>query len=124
MIHAIDAASVLRFTERRYFILHIHIVSFLILIGFIWSPGLLCATDLGTVDALSVSPQTLTQVKSRLQSSGYSEDDINKVVQTLEEAAQLGIPPHSLLGRVQEGVAKRVPAARLPAALHPDIEYL
>lgn len=115
MSHPHNTAAVTRFT---------HVIGILIVFVFMCTPGLLTAADESGADALDVSVETLTQLKSRLHKSGYSNDEIGSVVQTLANAEQKGIPARILLGRVQEGVAKDIAADRLIFALRSDIKNL
>src|SRR6056297_691175 len=96
---------------------------------FFWSsPLLLSAEEAGGAAAsstsFSASSGATSKVESILREHRYSELDMQGVLKVFREAEKGGLPGEMLVPRVQEGVAKAVPASRLQAALKRDIDYL
>jgi len=74
--------------------------------------------------SFSVSSRASSKVEGILREHGYSESDMQGVLKVFRGAEKGGLPGDMLVPRVQEGVAKGVPAPRLQAALKKDIDYL
>ncbi|MFO7731252.1 MAG: hypothetical protein R6V86_10870 [Spirochaetia bacterium] len=96
---------------------------------FFWSsPLLLTAEEEGVASSSSVASGTasgaILKVEGILEEYGYSESDIQGVLKVFLGAENKGVPGAMLVPRVQEGVAKGVPALRLQGALKRDIDYL
>ena len=96
---------------------------------FFWSsPLLFSAEEAGGAAAsstsFSASSGAISKVEGILREHGYSELDMQGVLKVFREAEKGGLPGEMLVPRVQEGVAKAVPASRLQAALKRDIDYL
>lgn len=95
---------------------------------FFWSsPLLLRAQEQGGAEAsstYSASSGANSKVEGILREHGYSERDVQGVLEVFLGAKKEGISGDMLVPRVQEGVAKTVPAPRLQAALKRDIDYL
>lgn len=70
---------------------------------------------------LPLNAQSLESVLSR---SRYSPEVRGEVGRLFQEAGQRGIPVEMLLPRLEEGIAKKVPAARLLAVLEREQELL
>ncbi|MCF7914329.1 MAG: hypothetical protein K9L66_04095 [Spirochaetaceae bacterium] len=92
----------------------------MVLLLFFWSSPLLLIAEEGGGSTSGTS----SKVEGILEEHGYSESDIQGVLNVFLGAQNKGVPGDMLVPRVQEGVAKGVPAPRLVGALKRDIDYL
>jgi hypothetical protein len=86
-------------------------------------PGLraACLVLLVVIAAQSAAADDLEEV---LQRGGF-DPPLRSAVRTLfDEAAAQGVPPELLLPRLEEGVAKRVPAGRLLGVIERELGFL
>jgi len=91
----------------------------MVLLLYFWSsPLLLTAEEDQAASAVS------RRVEGILEEHGYSESGIQGVLNVFLGAENKGVPGDMLVPRVQEGVAKGVPASRLQGVLKRDIDYL
>jgi len=86
---------------------------------FFWSSPLLLSAE--EEEAFSAESR---RVEGILEDHGYTRTEIGGVLSIFEMAESQDIPGDMLVPRVQEGVAKGVPASSLQAALKRDVDYL
>jgi hypothetical protein len=79
---------------------------------------------IGLVAAVAPVVTGADTLHSVLGRSGYGSPDQNAIRQLFAEADEAGVPEELLLPRLAEGVAKRVPAARLREALRLHVDGL
>lgn len=65
-----------------------------------------------------------SSIQAILEASDYSKSEIFGLQEIFKEALELSIPAVLLVPKLQEGIAKGIPAARLSQALKRDLEYL
>jgi hypothetical protein len=74
--------------------------------------------------AAAVLPAQTQSLEAALARSRYSAEQQKRIEEQFREAAALGIPVSLLLPRLEEGIAKRVPAPRMAEVLRGQVELL
>ncbi|MFP4180612.1 MAG: hypothetical protein ACLFSA_11215 [Spirochaetaceae bacterium] len=116
-----SAAGPLKRTLRFFSPIIIFLAAMLVLL--LWVSNPLGADEKEGFSGTS-SAEAAERVKESLKETGYSPEDVQKVLDVYAQAESEKIPLELLMSRVQEGAAKGVAAGRLASALERDIDNL
>ncbi|SHO43115.1 hypothetical protein [Desulfopila aestuarii] len=65
----------------------------------------------------SIASGELTQLKSAMQRSGFTEDEVSRIHAGLSEAVSHGVPSGPLMGKINEGIVKGASAEQIIRAV-------
>lgn len=86
--------------------------------------AMLLACAFTVTGAALAAPETDSNLSARLEKGGFTKEQSQRVIQSVDAARKAGLPVDSLLSRIDEGLAKQAPADALERAVQARLQSL